>query len=65
MNVEIVTCTNTVYYTYSYVAIKDQFVTGFVKRGLPYTSDLQTSTIHSFSHLYHDIIHIYLYRTSL
>ena len=33
MHVEIVTFTNTVYYTYSYVAIKDQFVTGFAKKG--------------------------------
>ena len=48
MHVEIATCTNTVYYTYSYVAIKDQFVTGFAKRGHPYTSDLQASMIHSF-----------------
>ena len=48
MHVEIVTCTNTVYYTYSYVAIKDQFVTGFVKRGLQHSSDLQASTIHCF-----------------
>ena len=44
MHVEIATCTNTVYYTYSYVAIKDQFVTGFAKRGHPNTSDLQASS---------------------
>ena len=28
--------------------LKPLFVTGFAKRGLPHTSDLQDSTIHNF-----------------
>ena len=35
-------------YTVKYVSTLSIYVTGFVKRGLPHTSDLQASTIHNF-----------------